>query len=117
MKTRFNKIISLLLVFCMVFTLLPIYPTDVYGAVNKDVTQIIKGDGGGTEGNNGETGDTGMGVASGDYLLQNLGDKFFGIRFSLYFAEGLESAAEVTSSTEFVHMGSFDARIINNTRP
>ena len=87
----------MLLVFCMVFTLLPM---NVFA-----------------EGNNGETDDTEMGVASGDYLLQNLGDKFFGIRFSLYFAEGLESAAEVTSSTEFVHMGSFDARIINNTRP
>ena len=60
MKTKFNKIISMLLIFCMIFTLLPIYPTDVYGAVNKDVTQIIKGDGGGKEGNNGETGDTGM---------------------------------------------------------
>ena len=104
----------MLLIFCMIFTLLPIYPTDVYGAVNKDVTQIIKGDGGG---NNGETGDTGMQGATGDYLLQNLADKLFGIRFSLYFAEGLKSAAEVTESTEFVHMGSFDARIINNTRP
>ena len=103
------------LIFCMIFTLLPIYPTDVYGAVNKDVTQIIKGDGGGKEGNNGETGDTGMQTATGDYLLQNLADKFFGIRFSLYFAEGLTSAAEVTESSEFRHVGSFDARIINNT--
>ena len=107
----------MLLIFCMIFTLLPIYPTDVYGAVEKDKTQIIKGDGGGKEGNNGETGDTGMQSATGDYLLQNLADKFFGIRFSLYFAEGLTSAAEVTESTEFEHMGSFDARIINNTRP
>ena len=94
----FNKIISMLLVLCMVFTLLP---------VNVFAT-----------GNNGETGDTGMDIVNGgDYLLQDTAQRFFGIRFSLYFAEGLKSAAEVTESTEFKHMGSFDARIINNTRP
>ena len=106
MKTKFNKIISMLLIFCMIFTLLPVNVFAVPPA--QQVTQ---------EGNNGETGDTGMQSATGDYLLQNLADKFFGIRFSLYFAEGLTSAAEVTESTEFEHMGSFDARIINNTRP
>ena len=97
----FNKFISMLLVFCMVFTLLPV---NVFATT--------------TQGNNGETGDSGMDVVTGgDYLLQDTAQRFFGIRFSLYFAEGLTSAAEVTESTEFVHMGSFDARIINNTRP
>ena len=100
-SVMFNKFISMLLVFCMVFTLLPV---NVFATT--------------TQGNNGETGDTGMDVVTGGgYLLQDTAQRFFGIRFSLYFAEGLKSAAEVTESTEFVHMGSFDARIINNTRP
>lgn len=107
MKTKFNKIISMFLIFCMIFTLLPMNVFAVPPA--QQVTQ---------EGNNGETGDTGMDIVTGgDYLLQDTAQRFFGIRFSLYFAEGLKSAAEVTESTEFEHMGSFDARIINNTRP
>ena len=82
MKNKFiNRITSLLLVFIMVFTMLPL---NVFA-----------------EGNNSEHKDQDMNNATNEdtYVVDTT--KFFGWRFSLYFAEGLKSEAEITASTEF----------------
>ena len=53
------------------------------------------------EGNNSEHDDQNINNATNEdtYIVKT--NMFFGWRFSLYFAEGLKSEAEITASTEF----------------
>ena len=97
MRLKFNKIVSILLVFAMLFTLLPM---NVFAEIG--------------EGNNSEyqTQDTEDRTGEDTFLVSTT--NYYGLRISLYFAEGLTSQDEITESTEFTNMGQIETKIVDN---
>ena len=91
-----NRGLSLLLVFMMIFSMMPMSTFAV--------------------GNNSESENQDTNEMSGDtYLVKTT--KFFGWRFSLYFAEGVNNEADITSSTEFVPLGQIETNILMSIYP
>lgn len=90
-----KRLLSLFLALIMIFTLVPF---SVLG-----------------EGNDGDHQDQGMGDGT-KYTVQPT-TSFFGLRFSLYFAEGLSDESEIDSSTNFTNLGQIEANILVDSYP